>query len=302
MYAYNTVPNGGERLEIWQKAYDTSGKKLQLGVAYYFKMRVRTQSGNTFYGLRVWEAGQVEPSTWDVTWTDTQQLAQRGSFLLLAHHVDATFGAVTVVPDTMLPLPIELASFTALSVARGGVRLSWRTLSELNNYGFEIERSAGTPGPFALLDGSFVPGSGTTLVPQEYTFTDTTVTPGTWYYRLKQIDLDGTVHYHEPVEVTVDIVASAGTGDVPVRWTLEQNYPNPFNPSTTIGYTLAERARVSLTVWNVLGQQVATPVQEVQGPGVQSVRFEAAGLAGGMYIYRLQAGPFVESRTMMLVR
>ena len=89
---------------------------------------------------------------------------------------------------------------------------------------------------------------------------------------------------------------------VPVSFTLGQNYPNPFNPSTTIRYSLPSRSLVTLTVFNTLGQQVATLVQGEQEAGYHEVQFDGSGLASGVYVYRLQAGDFVQSLKLTLLR
>ena len=134
------------------------------------------------------------------------------------------------------PLPIQLASFTATLTGQRQVRLDWTTISELNNYGFEIQRRRSDEPQFVTLANSFNPGHGTTNVPHSYWFIDSTVTPAQWSYRLKQMDLDGTVHYTDPVNVTV--LTSVIDNSVPTEYALDQNYPNPFNPSTTIRYQL----------------------------------------------------------------
>jgi hypothetical protein len=101
-------------------------------------------------------------------------------------------------------------------------------------------------------------------------------------------------------ELTVDIPMVYGS--IPADFALEQNYPNPFNPSTTIRYGLPQRSRVTLTIFNTLGQQVATLVRAEQEPGHHEVQFYASGLASGVYLYRLQAGDFVQSRKLLLLR
>jgi hypothetical protein len=197
-------------------------------------------------------------------------------------------------------LPIQLASFTATPLGSDRVRLEWRTLSETNNYGFEIQRKRNAETEFQTLNNSFVPGHGTTIIPHSYAFTDSTASPGRWQYRLKQIDLDGTVHYAP--SVTVDVLTDVDEHSLPKEFALYQNYPNPFNPSTLVRYDIPASVHVTLKVYNLLGQEVATLVDETQRAGRYGVNWNASGFASGMYLYRLQAGSFVEVRKMAVVK
>jgi hypothetical protein len=193
------------------------------------------------------------------------------------------------------PLPIHLSAFSATSTGGESVKLSWTTVSETNSYGFYVERRKASEQGFASLPGSFIHGHGNTTVPQNYSFVDRSVTNGTWYYRLRQIDLDGSVHFNESVQVEVQLT------DLPVSFSLDQNYPNPFNPTTTIRYALPARSFVTLSVFNTLGQEMATLVQDTQEGGYHEVRFDGGSLASGVYFYRLKAGDFIQTRKMLLL-
>ncbi len=114
MYAFNAPADGGERLEIWQRAVDASGKTIPFEQTTLFKMRVETQTQGDFYALRVWPQGESEPLVWDLTYLDQTRHAHRGSMLLLSHYVDATFGDVQIVPA--IPLPVQLVQFSGLVV------------------------------------------------------------------------------------------------------------------------------------------------------------------------------------------
>lgn len=199
-------------------------------------------------------------------------------------------------------LPVQLRSFNASFRSEDGtVRLSWMTLSETANFGFEVQRYASEGGDFTSVPDGFVPGHGTILVPQEYEFVDPHPGTGRVRYRLKQIDLDGAVTYSDPVEVDVltDVQWKPG---VPSSVELSQNYPNPFNPSTAIHYGLPERSHVTLTVFNALGQHVSTLVQGEQDAGYHEVRFNGANLPGGVYFYRMQAGSMVETKKFLMLK
>jgi hypothetical protein len=215
-------------------------------------------------------------------------------------------GSIAINPDAswndqVVPLPIQLASFNASQSSTGtGVHLSWSTLSEVNNYGFEIRRGTAQGGEYESLPGAFVTGHGTTTVPRSYAYDDVSAASGTWYYRLRQIDLDGAVHDSDPAKV--DVQPGATRGDVPGAFSLAQNFPNPFNPVTTIRYGLPSKSYVELAVYNVLGERVALLVQGVQEGGFHEARFDGSALSSGVYFYRLQSAGFVETKKLSLLR
>jgi hypothetical protein len=187
-------------------------------------------------------------------------------------------GNFTIVRLTGAVIPVELISFTA-SIIDNNVTLNWSTASETNNNGFEIERNSGN----GFITIGFVQGYGTTTEVQNYTFADNGLTPGTYSYRLKQIDFDGTFEYSDAIEA--DVLA-------PTEFSLEQNYPNPFNPETVIKYTVAKESFVNLSVYDVLGQKVAELVNETTKAGRHEVNFDASHLSSGVYFYKLSTGSF----------
>ena len=198
------------------------------------------------------------------------------------------------------PLPIQLSSFTVTIEGSSIARLSWRTVSELNNYGFEVQKSDTTQQRYQSIPNVFIPGHGTTNEPQHYSYVDSTVIPGTWYYRLKQIDFDGTVHYSDGIRANT--LTGVRPMEIPGAFSLLQNYPNPWNPSTTIRYGLPHASFVTLSVYNTVGQQVARLVNEQQQSGYHEATFRGEGLASGVYFYRIQAGDFVASRKLLLLK
>jgi hypothetical protein len=181
-------------------------------------------------------------------------------------------------------LPVQLGSFTARLQGANRVRLDWVTVSETNNYGFEVQKSFGSPVAYQTIPNSFIPGNGTTLEPHQYSFIDVITENGTWYYRLKQIDLDGTINCTEPV--SVNTVTGVQENRVPTKFAVAQNYPNPFNPSTTIRYELPQDAHVALVISDVLGREVATLVNETKGAGFYAAEWNAATVASGIYFAR----------------
>ena len=172
-------------------------------------------------------------------------------------------------------VPVELTSFVA-SVNESNVSLSWSTATELNNSGLQVERSNGS----AYEVVGFVAGHGTTTDIQNYNFVDQNVVAGSYNYRLKQVDFDGRFEYSNTIEVEVLGVK---------EFALNQNYPNPFNPSTTINFSLAVDSKVSLKIFDVLGQEVATLLNGQLAAGSQKVSFDASSLNSGVYFYRIDA-------------
>ena len=223
---------------------------------------------------------------------------KEGTQILLA----ATHGRGCWTFDYGGALPIELASFTAASGPVSGVHIAWKTLSEINNYGFEVQRSAAVADGFSTLPGGLVRGHGTTLAPQLYAFDDASAGPGTWYYRLKQIDLNGSIHFVEPVRAEAAAGNVAAGGSAPPEFALLQNHPNPFNPSTTIRFDLASDRDVSLKVYNALGQVVSELVSGHRPAGKYSIVWDASGFASGVYFYRLEAGSFVQTKKLIVLR
>lgn len=192
-------------------------------------------------------------------------------------------------------LPIELTSFTFTATPEGIV-LAWDTQSERLNQGFEIQRSVNPAlNQWDVL--GFVPGHGTTSTPRQYRFTDDqlpeTLAGSKIYYRLKQLDQDGTFSYSPLLETTLDLPESP---------LLLQNTPNPVTSSTRITYALPAAGFVDLTVYDVLGREVRSLVRGEQEAGRYTLTLETSALPAGLYLYTLQVGRFAETRRMVVVR
>jgi hypothetical protein len=197
------------------------------------------------------------------------------------------FAVVRLTTDD--PVPVELTSFTA-SVNSNNVLLEWTTATEINNYGFEVERKAENS-EYEMV--GFVTGSGTTTETRSYVFTDATVPEGKYLYRLKQTDFDGSFNYCNEVEV--EVIA-------PAIFALDQNYPNPFNPSTNINFSIAEASVVKIAVYNLLGQEVAELVNEFKAAGLHTVNFDASEFPSGAYFYSIETPQFRQTRKMLLTK
>jgi carboxypeptidase T len=192
-------------------------------------------------------------------------------------------------------VPVELTSFTA-NAGSNNVTLNWTTSSELNNMGFEVDRKS-------MLNNSswqkigFVEGSGNSTTTKTYSFIDENPVKGSTLYRLKQIDFDGSFRIYNSVSVSF-----AGVD----KYSLEQNYPNPFNPSTVIKYSIPTAGPVNLTVYNILGSEVAVLVDEYKEAGTYSVEFSTEKLkneiGSGVYIYTIKAGSFTQTRKMVVLK
>ncbi len=186
------------------------------------------------------------------------------------------------------PLPVELTSFTA-KVFNDKVRLNWSTATEVNNYGFEIERK--TESNWTTI--GFIQGNGNSNAPKEYSYNDHNPTGGNKFqYRLKQIDNDGQFKYSETIEVEM----------FPNDLALYQNYPNPFNPKTQIKFSVLKEIQVNISVFNSLGENVTELKNEIMKPGFYEVEFDASKLSSGVYFYQLKSGDFIQTKKMLLMK
>lgn len=188
-----------------------------------------------------------------------------------------------------------MSSFT-FNVSGNNVELNWITATETNNQSFEIERSISNSNEW--VKAGEVQGSGTSAEPINYKFLDRKLSTGHYLYRLKQIDFNGTVNYHE---LSSEVIVG-----VPTAYAISQNYPNPFNPTTKIDFELPYDGKVSILLYDISGREVAKLVNEVKTAGYYSVQFNGANLSSGMYFYRINAEGsgqnFVTTKKMVLIK
>jgi len=264
---------------------------------------------DTMAGYNQFLLGEISPDTFR-TWIPGQVNGTKVYYYLSATSVSGR----TVTKPLTAPsgfytfevsnnLPVELISFTA-EVEENTVKLFWQTATETNNSGFEIERKA------LLFEESlgeawesiaFVNGNGTTTESKTYSCIDKNLSAGKYKYRLKQIDYDGTFTYSNVIEVEINY---------PFKFALEQNYPNPFNPTTKIKYSIPtvtlRQAQsdnwVILKVYDVLGTEITTLVNEEKPAGNYEVEFSGNDLTSGIYFYQLKAGSFIQTKKMILLR
>jgi len=219
-------------------------------------------------GINFWYVNQYQPTTSSFNWR-------------------------TRIANIDYTIPVELVSFNA-SVIRDAVELSWMTATETNNQGFEIERASSSTTPVQGWEQvGYAAGFGTTTEPKAYSFIDSKLETGSYTYRLKQIDFDGTFEYSNEINVEVEI---------PLQYALEQNYPNPFNPSTKINYSIPEDGFVKLAVYNLLGEEVAAIVNAFQKADRYEVNFNASGLSSGVYVYKIESANYTASKKLVLMK
>jgi hypothetical protein len=178
------------------------------------------------------------------------------------------------------PLPVELSTFTANLNGRN-IQLNWETKTEKNSNKFEIQRSLTSYNNWASI-GS-VKAAVLSNSTKQYSYTDKNLQTGKYQYRLKMIDNDGTFEFSKIVETVITL---------PKNFELNQNYPNPFNPSTKISYSLPNDSKVTLDIYNIVGERVGQLVNQDQAAGYYSVDFNSSvvkSLSSGVYLYRIHA-------------
>ncbi|MCF6270775.1 MAG: T9SS type A sorting domain-containing protein [Melioribacteraceae bacterium] len=246
--------------------------------------------------LDITNSGLTSQLVWDETNT--------GIFNLLdAEIVESYNGSDNVA------LPVELTAFTAETTDNNKVLLNWETATEVDNYGFEIERASSredgttpvrtdssprTPsGAEGWTKIGFVEGHGNSNSPKEYSFTDTNPSRGAVQYRLKQIDTDGAFEYSDIIEVEIVL---------PTEYKLTPNYPNPFNPTTIIAYSIPENGNVKLRIYDTLGRLVTELINKEMEAGVYEQTWDASQYSSGVYIYMLSVNGNRFVKKMNLVK
>ncbi len=203
-------------------------------------------------------------------------------------------GDCTILLPLDVVVPVELTAFTTETL-NGAVIIKWQTATETNNSGFEIQKSEkpNVNGQTEWEKITFVDGRGTTTEVTNYTYNDKVIKPGTYLYRLKQIDFDGTTTFSSEIEVVIN---------GPAEFALMQNYPNPFNPATTIRFTLPVKKDFVIAVYNSIGEKVAEVFKGEMEEGYHEVKFDASNLSSGVYFYRFESTQFVDVKKMVLLR
>lgn len=282
---YKTTNSGNS----WSLIPDVTGFSIAARLSHYDEIIFVT--GYTTY--RSTDAGQ----DWE-EYSELNGLRINGLSLLGAGlgYAVGEFGVILKYYDESVP--VELVSFSA-TIETNKVNLNWITATEVNNLGFEVERQVVSKQPVLGNENvtwekiGFLKGYGTTSETQFYSFVDENLKPGLYAYRLKQIDFDGSFEYSSIISVEVKPTS---------QFKLNQNFPNPFNPSTIINYQIPNDGFVTLKVYDILGREVKTLVNEPKTAGRYDVNFDASSLVSGVYLYKINAGSFVQTRKMILLK
>lgn len=308
----NGLRTGLSNFKLWSSTDASFGDDTQLGSTIaadpgngssitFNSFSNPISSGGIYYFLTADVAA-------DATGTLQGVIVQNSSLTISSGTLSGTISNA-VLSAGELPLPVELTSFTA-SIIDNKVNLVWQTATEVNNYGFEVERSEKSEAGSQKSDWkkiSFVEGSGNSNSPKKYSFIDENPPSGNLQYRLKQIDTDGRAEYFSTISV-INNISSAEDNQLPGEFGLLQNYPNPFNPSTTIKYALPEKSRVTVEIYNMLGEKIATLVNEVKNIGYHEISFNGNNYPSGIFIYKLTASSlesgklFAASQKMTLIK
>jgi hypothetical protein len=234
----------------------------------------------------------------DATWSDYKAVTNGGSIDEINRYIQykaslaSTDSRSTAVLQNMLitcnaSFNVAITDLTATLINKD-VRLNWSTEAEYNNKGFEIQKSLnGTD--FTTI--GFVDATGNSTVQRNYTYTDKDLEPGTYYYRLKQIDTDNRFRYSNIASVTIAGVSS---------YHLDQNFPNPFSETTTITYSVPKSARVVFSVFDMQGRLVLSLEEGIKNQGTYSINIHRGSLNHGIYYYRMQTGEFTKTKKMFV--
>ncbi|HZW40564.1 MAG TPA: FG-GAP-like repeat-containing protein [Ignavibacteriaceae bacterium] len=196
---------------------------------------------------------------------------------------------IKTVLENETVVPVELTSFTAAQQS-DNIIIRWSTATEKNNKSFEVYKKKDS-GSWNLI--ATVNGNGTTSEPRNYSITDEKVVNGKYTYKLKQIDFDGT---YEEKEIKVEV------NNINYSYNLDQNYPNPFNPTTNITFSIPKESRVTLKLYNVLGKEVKTLLDEVKGAGNHNINVKLSDLNSGVYFYTITSGNFTATKKLTLMK
>jgi len=271
---------------LWFVFYD---RRNTTGVATDVYVAKSTDGGNTFDNFMISESSFSPTSS--VFFGDyTNIAAWNGKIYPIWMRLQGSLSVWNVIIEDSTIIPVELNSFAA-NVDNGNVYLSWETATETNNLGFYIERKSKNVNEW--YETGFKEGHGSTTERNFYSFEDQPVSDGTYHYRLRQTDYDGSFEYSNELEVNIFSVK---------EFELSQNYPNPFNPSTTISFQLPAETFITLKIYDAIGTEVETIAEGYYPAGVHEVIFSADKLSSGLYLYRITSGKIELTKKMLVVK
>lgn len=197
--------------------------------------------------------------------------------------------------------PVEMAGYAAIENPDNTISIQWQTISEKNCLGFHIWQSANQLSDYRRINESIIPGHGTTSVPHDYFYTDMkSDNDFQQFYKIEEISTDGKSEFFGPfcIEKNQARISS---------FECSQNYPNPFNASTTIKYKLPVALKVTIKIFNSVGQEISTLVNENKNNGAHSIVWNGLDRRGeivpsGIYVYQIQTESFTETRRMILIK
>ncbi len=173
-------------------------------------------------------------------------------------------------------VPVELIFFEG-KPGNGKIFLTWQTATETNNYGYEIEKSIDNKNWVRI---GFVSGQGTTTEPQSYSFIDSDISSEIQYYRLRQVDYNGSYNYSKI------IIINSGL-EIPSFY-LFQNYPNPFNGRTIVTYAVPVRSLINISLYNIIGEKIAVLINAEKDEGIYKLTLDDSKLSSGIYFIRME--------------
>jgi len=274
-------------------------------ISFVYSLRVNAKDRKTLTGswqriITITIVYKLNDANADIKWNTGPGSGVTNGYQVKDELLNDVTGQREDIPGDLIniPLPVELTSFNAKLVNNNSVKLQWQTATEVNNYGFEIERALLLKGgtnssPDEWKKIGFVEGAGNSNSPKQYNFIDEKLIGGSSFiYRLKQIDMDGSFTYSD--EAKINIIQN--------KYKLFQNYPNPFNPSTKIRFSLKKPEKVIVKIFNSIGQEIETLVNKNYEAGTYEINFNPVYLTNGVYLYQIQAGNFREVRKMILLK
>jgi hypothetical protein len=255
-----------------------------------FSTRSEGNSGSNEFDVIVFEGVRVRPIDPTLVPSEGRILRTGGTAIIVGGDVSDSLNYGDLSLDEDDPLPVEISSFTALSVNEK-INLTWETVSEINNYGFDVERSTDKLQWYKI---SFVEGSGNSNTVNKYCFTDSPKYPGKFYYRLKQIDTDGSFNFSFIIEADISLLTD---------FELLQNYPNPFNPFTKISFVLKDDTHAELKLYDLAGNFLKELFRgKTEAGKIYNVEFDGSFLSSGVYYYSLITPAGSETKKMILLK